>query len=224
MRGYANPQICRRCAGAPLAQGFADLCFTQPDRFNSKSCVFSAVHPRVKFSTWIGKSTGPYKTLTKVRKRQDPDLRSYPTTIPVVCKVYVNINPRSLLILLTIGFTLYGWHLCPAIHFPVWRFRTLCPIQWVSKADTSVRAMHYRPRPVATSGVFASPKKVRTLFIYSCDEWLRRPHPLHLFSEWGRRVGVSYLMRSGLLRFAVDCWHMFGIFSMSKVNEIANNI
>lgn len=28
-----------------LAQGFADLCFTQPDRFNSKSCIFSAAHP-----------------------------------------------------------------------------------------------------------------------------------------------------------------------------------
>lgn len=45
----------RRYVGAaraqPLAQGFADLCFTQPDRFNSKSCVFSAVHPTAKFST-----------------------------------------------------------------------------------------------------------------------------------------------------------------------------
>lgn len=41
------------------------------------------------------------------------------------------------------------------------------------------------PRPVAASGVFVSPKKVRTRVIYRHDEHWRRPRPTHLFTESG---------------------------------------
>lgn len=49
-------------------------------------------------------------------------------------------------------------------------------------------ALHLRP--VAASGLFVPPKKVRTHVIYSRDECLRRLQAIHLFSERGRGVGV----------------------------------
>lgn len=43
----------------------------------------------------------------------------------------------------------------------------------VNRGDFRLRALHYRLRPVVTSGVFVPPKKVRTRVIYSHDECLR---------------------------------------------------
>lgn len=62
----------------------------------------------------------------------------------------------------------------------------LCSVLLLSRGDFRLGAAHYRLRPVAASGVFVPPKKVRTRVIYSRDECLRRPRSFVYFQNEGK--------------------------------------
>lgn len=62
----------------------------------------------------------------------------------------------------------------------------LCPVLQATRGDFRLGALHYRLRPVAASGVFVLPKKVRTCVIYNHDECLRRPRRFIYFQNEGK--------------------------------------
>lgn len=99
----------------------------------------------------------------------------------VWCKVYVNISPLSLWIPFTIGFA-FVW--MTSVSGNLFRRKSshcascTSDIRLCSRRASGSRVRWFQP-----------PKKVWTRVIYSRDECLRC-WTIHLFSVWGRGVGV----------------------------------